>query len=250
MRRSIAVNLACAGGLVGGALLAPMTLSSEAATSSGAVRVAFGQLTFVAAAGVRNSVTVSGGPTRSSGTSDFVVRDHAPLTAGQGCQQIDPMTVECDPTGVTTVSLDGGDRSDSLSSLPYVYALIYGGPGDDRLSAYGRSAGLTGGLGNDALFGSPEADSLSGDEGNDYLSANAGRDRVEGGLGDDELFGGAGPDLERGREGDDTVVGDKGPDRLRGDSCNDAVGGAAGNDREVGGPGLDSISGGGGDDSM
>ncbi|MEA1952574.1 MAG: PKD domain-containing protein, partial [Planctomycetota bacterium] len=77
-------------------------------------------------------------------------------------------------------------------------AMVFGGPGNDRLH---------GGRGNDILDGGPGNDRLYGNSGNDILLGGAGRDRLFGHGGRDLLIGGPGRDFLAGSSGDDILIG-------------------------------------------
>ena len=101
--------------------------------------------------------------------------------------------------------------------------VLYGGPGDDK---------LTGGPGDDDLRGYGGDDYLDGGDGNDRLAGMAGTDILRGGDGDDTMFGGAGDDDLRGGDGWDLMYGGPGDDYLHP---------GEGKDRVYGGPGNDEI---------
>ncbi|TXG85699.1 MAG: hypothetical protein E6R12_00175, partial [Sphingomonadales bacterium] len=75
-------------------------------------------------------------------------------------------------SGVTELSVDGGDGNDTLN----------GGSGNDV---------LYGGTGNDALNGNAGNDALVGGDGNDTIFGGTGTDTITGGAGDDRLDGGS-----------------------------------------------------------
>lgn len=237
-------------------------------------------VTFQAAAGEANVVSVSTGPAGST------FRDSgAPLTAGAGCTGQSDGSVVC-PGGQTTVDL--ADGNDSVQSN-FALFLVRGGDGDDVLAG---GATMEGGPGNDTLNGSPNADRLLGGSGRDVLNGDDGgdvlvddggveADQIDGGGGSDELaFGerdepvrvdlGARPQ-EGGSENEGNTVanverasGGRGPDELLGDpaappSSDVVLIGGDGDDQLVirgagtkvlGGPGGDTITGGPGNDNI
>jgi hypothetical protein len=144
---------------------------------------------------------------------------------------------------------------------------IHGGPGRDRIVAYGsifidltqqtfvgnggeqpfsgiedveaRSFlnGIDGGPGPNLLIGGPDTDFITGrggddrilgGEGNDFLDGQGGDDVVEGGSGPDQLTGGRGADALDGGEDDDSLFGDPGDDVLHGGLGFDACDGGSG----------------------
>ena len=76
---------------------------------------------------------------------------------------------------------DGNDDIKVQQSLGLIDAVLFGGPGDDK---------LRGGQGNDVLVGGPGDDLLHGHDGRDLLIGGDGRDKVLGHDHDDVLIGG------------------------------------------------------------
>ena len=124
----------------------------------------------------------------------IVVDDGAPLTAGDGCNSLDPHTVRCGPPGQTEIffnaHLDLGDMDDRLDAGgacgsaidPYdLYCGLDadGGDGDDRLRAPNAGVGI--------LHGGPGADLLVGGSSVDPYCRDCNTSRLEGGPGDDYL---------------------------------------------------------------
>jgi Ca2+-binding RTX toxin-like protein len=110
--------------------------------------------------------------------------------------------------GIVVVGSAGNDvitLDETRGTLPA--ALMFGGAGNDTLSA---------GSGNDQLFGQAGNDTLDGKAGDDLLFGGDGNDLLKGGTGSDRLFGEAGDDRfvwNRG-DGTDTVDGGTGSDSL------------------------------------
>jgi Ca2+-binding RTX toxin-like protein len=108
---------------------------------------------------------------------------------------------------VAVFSQGGNDNITIDASLGTVAAALYGGTGDDTLTAnhngysllygdYGNDT-LNGGGGNDLLLGYDGNDTLNGRGGSDYLLGGYGNDRLDGGGTDgrrDILIGGPGGD--------------------------------------------------------
>lgn len=147
------------------------------------------------------------------------------------------LTVRCDnqpsivlvsqqPSGVVRVL-------DVLNDRVFVYGPgqvrrvdVFGGAGNDTLSARGRGpvlVRLVGGPGDDVLLGGPGRQILVGGPGNDFLSGGAGPDVLRGGPGNDVLFGGAGNDILDGGDGNDYLNGGPGADVLIGGDGNDVL---------------------------
>jgi Ca2+-binding RTX toxin-like protein len=114
--------------------------------------------------------------------------------------------------------------------------LLFGTPGNDRLSAtdegtliFGMAGNdtLTGGRGVDVIFGGPGNDAVHGDGkrlvtdnpatrlgGNDVILGDVGADTLQGEGGDDVIYGDAGNDVIYGGFGRDVVAGGPGADRF------------------------------------
>jgi hypothetical protein len=160
-------------------------------------------------------------------------------SAGLGCAVLPPAgpyavtKVECPLLGVTRLHADLGAGSEYLRVDSGLRGTVFGGNGDDQIAAEGV---LYGGAGNDFLtavgirgsvFGGTGRDSLTADGmlhgggGDDFLGAGptdvvASRSFV-GGPGRDELVGGGGPDVFAPGPGQDSVTLARGPrpDRSR-----------------------------------
>jgi Ca2+-binding RTX toxin-like protein len=169
MRRSLA---ACCVSIATIAAMASPAWAGTATVTSG------GELTYTAAAGEVNVLTIS---RDASGT--FTVSDTtATVTAGSGCSlTAPPHTATCPAAGVERIVATLLDLADSATMLTPLPAVLAGGTGADA---------LTGGEGADALDGGPEADSLTGNGGGDFLDGGDGGDGITGGSGSDYLAGG------------------------------------------------------------
>lgn len=192
---------------------------------------------------------------------------------------VNSMGVRATFSGVTHIFAAASDGDDVITINPRVGIPIelYGGDGNDRLTAGGGPAILHGGANDDYLTGSTKIDYLYGDQGNDQLFGLRGEDFLYGWTGDDLLDGGADDDTLYGDDGDDRlyggdgvdyiyaganndfVTGDLGNDVIYGDGgddnidagpSNDTVYGGDGNDRILGGPGTDSLFGEGDNDTI
>lgn len=161
------------------------------------------------------------------------------------------------------ITQDGTDESENL----------YGGSGNDTLTAGGGNDSLWGGEGNDTLEGGTGNDRLYGEAGNDTLQGGDGLDILVGGDGSDSLDGGADNDVLIGDgQGDlQSVIEDavnaetfrdfldlKSPEELESymskfeteDDGNDTLEGGDGNDLLFGMGGDDFIDGGAGEDAI
>jgi hypothetical protein len=168
--------------------------------SAGMVSASGGTVTFAAAAGEANSVSVD----RLDGA--LTVNDSgAPPRAGAGCKQFGANAAQCPDSGITSLVIELGD-GDDLAGLQIDAAgldvSIHGGPGNDQLSGPGH---VFGDDGRDALNADETVGSvLDGGPGNDQLHGRTMADQLLGGEGDDELAGGDG----------DLLVGGPGYDEL------------------------------------
>jgi Ca2+-binding RTX toxin-like protein len=116
----------------------------------------------------------------------------------------------------------------------------------------GGNAWITGDAGNDTIISGNafSTDYLFGGSGNDVISAGGGNDYVEGGEGNDSIDAGAGADIVYGGNGNDTLLGDEGNDHLYGEGDDDNIFGGNGLDTIYGGDGLDTLDGGAANDSI
>jgi Ca2+-binding RTX toxin-like protein len=182
--------------------------------------------------------------------------------------------------------VDGGGGNDVIDASAYLGTpyrgnlILYGGPGNDRLTGdvasnqlYGEEGDdiLYGGAFSDRFYGGPGDDIMYGGDGGDIFYAGAaadGGDVMRGGSGDDlvdysdrtaglnlTLGNGAADDGEAG-EGDEVasdvenVWSGSGDDVLVGTSAQNYLRGGAGNDEIHGGGGADGLDGEEGDDIL
>ncbi|MGH2836812.1 MAG: hypothetical protein ACRDJY_00510, partial [Thermoleophilaceae bacterium] len=181
-------------------LVLPSAASAATATADVNRRqgTTFGPVTFKAARGEVNEVTVS----TANGRLRFH-DDRNRVRAKGDCDQVNASTVICPFTeDIAKVKL--GNRGDSASAENLVEVL--GGAGPD---------GLRGSKGVDMLDGQAGHDTIRGGAGNDKLTGGNGRDDVGGGRGDDDLIDGetdanAVRDVYRGGSSRDTAGSDRG----------------------------------------
>ena len=202
---------------------------------------------YEAAPGEANDVTVT-----QDGQDFHIVDAGASITAGDGCQSVNPHEVICTFSVHADLEVLLGDLDDSFSAPGMTTAiLLYGRAGDDTIRGgrgpdwfqggggndtirTGPGAGTTalGGQDNDTLIGGPHADVLRGEAGDDFVDGNRGRDALSGGHERDSVLGGRGGDTLRGGVGRDTVSGESGDDTLyASDDVRDTVRGGSGFDR-------------------
>ena len=274
--------------------IASLLFPAASAASTAAVveyqdRTSGAYVSYVAAPGEENDLTVEGG-----GSSVVLTDPGADIAPGTGCMSSGPNSVTC--TSIYAFdevrALLGNGNDDFASAGPRFD--VHGGPGDDEL--YGGDGGgtLFGDADDDVLEAGVLAATLIGGEGDDSLLGRDGSDFLIGGPGADSMDGGGeGPytgdmvsydahsepvtiDLSapgpagaagegdtvsnvesaRGGEGADTITGS---DHLAktgigstilGNGGNDVIRGGAGPDALAGGDGDDHISGRAGDDSV
>ena len=181
------------------------------------------------------------------------------VTGGDGSNLIDLTGVTtADFDAALTITVNGGDGSDTILGSEFADSLVGGNGGDsitgaladDTLEGSNGNDTLSGGVGDDSILGGDGADSISGDSGNDTVIAGNGADNVSGGDGTDSLNGSDGTDTLNGDAGDDTLSGDSGTDSLLGGADNDSILGGIGNDTASGGDGTDTLNGGADNDSL
>lgn len=119
---------------------------------------------------------------------------------------------------------------------------IYGGDGDDFISATDFGSRIHGGYDDDLIYGGNYHDAIWGD--------NFGRNRGTSSAqdGDDVIYAGAGNDSINGEGGNDTIYGGDGIDRILGGDGDDFISGGDGDDTIFPGIGINTIDGGAGRD--
>jgi Ca2+-binding RTX toxin-like protein len=224
-------------------LLCVFGLATASAASAATISFNAGTMTFNAAPGEVNHVSVDqGGTSVAIGDVNATTADTG--ATGAGCTQDNADTVTC--PNVTAIVINLGDMDDLLASSGNVTISETVDAGDGNDCSLG-SLGIHGGLGNDVIHGGPGDDCVYGDPAGTTVTGG-GNDQVFGDAGDDFVAGGRGNDLTSGGDGADFVTGGPGTDTVNGD---------AGDDRLEGGPGLgtpadsgDVISGGAGIDTF
>jgi len=112
----------------------------------------------------------------------------------------------------------GGGNDTVVVKLATAGTLVYGGPGNDR---------LTGGVETEGLYGDNGKDVLTGGDGNDTLEGGDGNDRLTGGYGNDTLWPENGDDVVSGGGGRDSIEFDPsadGADMVSGGTGSDTAG--------------------------
>jgi hypothetical protein len=169
--------------------------AAHAATAS----VGGGTLTFTAAPGETNTVSIG----YDASINSYRIFDRtANLIGGAGCGALGD-EIDCENNGVQVIVINLRDGDDVWTGGDIkIVPSVNGGDGNDQLSGLGI---LDGGDGNDTLKGLDSGAQLTGGDGNDTLVGGAGDDSLDGGPGDDLLIGG---------DGNDTLLGGLGLDRI------------------------------------
>jgi Ca2+-binding RTX toxin-like protein len=178
-------------GVIVGALLVPALAQAGTASESS------GTLSFVAASGETNAVSI----TRMQAGFFAFYRVHdsgAPLTAQSPCTQVNANDANCPIGGITLIRATLGDGNDSAAVSATIPANLNGGLGDDVLAGTAQADVLTGGPTSCKLLPCPGSD-------NDILHGGLGNDSLSGGVGNDVLDGGPGPSGSF--TDDDTIAG-------------------------------------------
>ncbi|MFI7018726.1 calcium-binding protein [Streptomyces sp. NPDC050164] len=239
-------------------------------TATAAVNEYGWHLTYTAAPGQANKVTITQAFTGDRSRFTYVIDDVVPISAGTGCSHPDSAdttkiscTVEApeSQSPLNSMEMDLADGADIASfhnatDQVYYFNRVELGDGNDKWTGAtgdrvdGSSA--LGGAGDDIIRVGALGYAGGGD-GDDTLHAGIDGEIVDGGAGDDVLRGGAGDQVMRADDGDDTVHGGAGDDEMYGGRGNDILhgnGGAdriwgnSGDDELYGGPGADTLSGG------
>ncbi|MFD8280342.1 calcium-binding protein [Streptomyces solisilvae] len=217
----------------------------SSAASPATVTVTDGRMTYTAADGQTNKLTIKR-VSETDTTLTFAVDDVVEIAAGADCAHptaTDLTYATCTvpvpdpdhPRDQGNVELGDGNDSVKISGGD---VNVYGGTGDDTIT--GASVAV-GGDGDDTIS---HATNANGNAGNDTITdsfavwAGDGDDTV---IGDDvanEIYGGPGNDYLDGAGNDDSIDGQEGDDTIKG---------GPGNDYLFGGPGQDDIDGGPGD---
>ncbi|MFH8749703.1 calcium-binding protein [Streptomyces rimosus] len=153
-----------------------------------------------------------------------------------------------------TYGIDLGDQDDTVTLEPdsSAWARVHGGKGNDVLNG-SPGAMLHGDDGDDRIDGGsgPFGFGSYGGPGNDTLThcgqdcyGGAGNDSLTGTDEENTLHGDDGNDVLHGRGGADVLYGGKDNDRLYGEAGDDTLWGNSGDDVLWGGPGTDKLSGG------
>jgi hypothetical protein len=200
-------HIVALGAVVAGAF----AFGSPADAMAGTASVWDGVVTYKAATGESNRVTVTEVDSRT-----VQIRDTAPVLASTGCFKTELNVARC--TGELRYStVDLGDKDNELiqegrtrdGSGIELYAV--GGDGRDVFHVRSGFLWAMGAGGDDEFHGSPYADVFIGDT---YGGSASGRDVLYGNGGNDALIGDGGADQIRGGSGRDDIDAGAGSDRV------------------------------------
>jgi hypothetical protein len=176
---------------------AAAALALPAGASAATVSSAGGAVTFTAASGESNRLSVF----EAGGTLLFEDAGVSSMTAGPGCTPAGAQRVVCAVHGDGAVAVQLGDGNDVVvSQVPLPFG-VHGGLGDDGIVLSAGNDAVDGGAGADTIDAGGGDDAVDGGAGADTLDAGGGDDSLAGGAGVDSLAGGAGADTLRARDG-------------------------------------------------
>jgi Ca2+-binding RTX toxin-like protein len=233
------------------AALCALPLAASASAEAATLTVGGSTLTYSAAAGEANRVSIS------EAGGQFTVTDPGAPSIGLRISNSGTGSIICLKTVVKIVctaprvsqySVALGDGDDTVALSAMLPATVDGGAGDDTISGGAGNDTLGGGNGKDRLVGNGGADALGGGNGRDtadYSDAKAGVSvSLDGAAGDGVAGEGdnVGSDVEVVRGGPFGDALSAAPDLAAG------LAGRGGNDLLTGGSGEDSLDGGAGSD--
>ena len=173
------------------------------------------------------------------------------IRGGSGANTIDLSgVVAADFTGLTGVSVTGGDGDDIITGTAEFNDTIIAGDGNDTITVGIGATSVDGGDGHDTITAAAGDDTIEGGDGHDLIMAGSGNDSVRAGDGHDTVSGEDGDDIIDAGDGDDLINGNAGLDNINGGFGNDILMGDADDDTVFGGAGEDVIGGGDGNDSL
>lgn len=263
-------------------VLLALGLAAAPAAHAGTISVSGTTITYQAAPGEANFVTVNWGNVGASPDTIPSLDDHAEITAIAPCEYSASLNASCpsagpNPTFVIRLG-DGNDLGESTNDRAAGHHVeIYGEDGDDTLQSDASSDLLDGGAGNDTI--TPDDDEAGG---GDVVVGGPGEDTLQtgnptgtngpiavsfDGIANDGYPGEAdnyAADLENlsapatapsinfvGNDARNVVqLRSQSPDTVQGLGGDDEIDGANGNDVLDGGAGNDTIFGGGNDDTI
>jgi hypothetical protein len=208
MRARAIIGVCCAG----------LLLLPAAADAAGTVTITETRVTFQAAAGIANDVTM----TATQGSIVFTDAADVITEAEAACEGTGTNTVTCTSPDFTEGIARPGDMNDRVQASGSLRLTVEAGAGDDELT----------------VSSSPDSPQtrVLGEDGNDRIATGDGNDSVQAGDGTDSVVTGGGDDIANAGDGNGDSV-DLGPG-------NDLLGVRVtdGGDNFTGGPGRDSMS--------
>ncbi|MBF0360726.1 MAG: carbohydrate-binding protein, partial [Oligoflexia bacterium] len=99
-----------------------------------------------------------------------------------------PITLTASDFIYTSADQTFTSGNDTLTGTPTVQNILFGGDGNDTLTAGNMGDYIHGGSGNDSIIGGQGHDTLAGGSGNDTLTGGYGADSITGDTGDDHLY--------------------------------------------------------------
>jgi hypothetical protein len=156
------------------ALASTVVLSASASGSpaKAEVRISGSTLVITAAPGARDNLEIArpGPPTvRVTNVPGDYYRG-SKVEAGAGCTPSGPYAADCE-SAIARIRVVAGDQRDRVTNFTGVRSWMYGGSGNDSLSANTANDSLYGGPGVDTLLGGRGADVLQGAGGDDLILA-------------------------------------------------------------------------------
>lgn len=155
-------------------------------------------------------------------------------------------------SGVHSADIDGGSNNDSITVSADTTVTVEGGTGTDNIRVEDAThAEVRGGTGDDNIDTyGADEADVFGDDGHDYIRTGNGDDTVHGGVGQDTIYGGGGTDTLYGGSDSDYIDGGHGDDTIRGGTGEDIVSGGHGDDHLYGGADDDVLIAGAGSDNL
>ncbi|NJN23386.1 MAG: PKD domain-containing protein, partial [Acaryochloridaceae cyanobacterium RL_2_7] len=154
---------------------------------------------------------------------------------------VDNVRLDYDGTDPVVPDLPNGDSADRDAGDA-------GSPEPEQPELPTEDQTLTGTMGRDTIYGGLGNDDITARGHHDYIEAYAGDDKLRGGGGHDTIWGGAGNDTLLGSNGSDSLIGGADNDFLLGGNGDDILRGGDGMDQLLGGKGADTLEGGLGQD--
>ena len=228
-------------GLVCGTVLC-FALVLPAATFGSSAGVSAGTLTYTAASGETNQVTIE-----PNGLLYRITDAGATISPGLGCLTVSSNVVDC--LAIASFNASADDMDDTISVVGPLASTLNGGDGDDTLGGGSGIDTLNGGAGADHLEGGLGGDTLSGGADIDSVSYSSRTSAVSVTI-DNVANDGESGENDDVRSDVQNVTGGNGSDALTGSSGSNVLNGGNGGDTLDGGTGTDVLNGGAGGDTV